>query len=68
MEHINLVYPMNNIQEYRMLVWCWSINLGYTHTKMELENEFGITIDELPHQLFYTYMDGLADVVNSAYK
>ena len=65
MEHINLVYPMNNIQEYYMLVWCWSTNLGYKHTKAELENTFGVTIDDRSHQLFYTYMDGLADIVNS---
>ena len=49
MNKINLVYPHNNWEAYKFLVYCWSCDFSYAQTK--LEQDYKLTITERMHYI-----------------
>lgn len=46
MNKINLIYQHNNWNAYKFLIYCWSCDFSYAQTKLELEQDYKLTITE----------------------
>lgn len=61
MNKINLVYPHNNWEAYKFLVYCWSCDFSYAQTKLELEQDYKLTITERMHKSLYQHLENQLD-------
>ena len=61
MNKINLVYPHNNWEAYKFLVYCWSCNFSYAQTKLELEQDYKLTITKRMYKSLYRHLDEIFD-------
>lgn len=57
MNKINLIYPNNNLDAYKFLIYCWSCNFSYPQTKLELEQDYKLTITEHMYNSLYQHLE-----------